>query len=242
MKHVLALLLAICFTLPVQAQSDLAWAYTMKPKMGHYDATLQALREHTQWRRDHDDPWVWDIYEIINGPDLGTFIARSGGHTWADFDAYRLEGANEHFRSTVTPHLESFTSVITSGDTTNVRLPEWIGEAPLYLVVNYDIANGKMESFQKGLSSYHKAIADTAHETYYYFQYFANGGTGYEVQGVFPARSFSDLAEDDPSLESVLKEYFSEMGLEAIQDLFEDAISDARAYMVMRHTDMSTAR
>ena len=91
-----------------QEAEDLARIYFVDPKPGMAGQLEEALKTHLEWRKQHNDSWTWATFHVVNGDNFGQYGIRSGGHTWADLDAYEMttaggpEGAN-HFTTTVGP-------------------------------------------------------------------------------------------------------------------------------------------
>ena len=124
-KLLLGLLAAFWLSLISQSlfaqANNLAKIYFVNVKSGHDTEFVAALKEHVEWRKQAGDPWTWLVYQIVNGKNLGDFVIRSSGHSWADLDSYEeflAKGAVE-FNKNVGPHIKSISNAITAGDTTN---------------------------------------------------------------------------------------------------------------------------
>lgn len=229
--------------LPAQArQNDVAQAWTMTPKMGHAAQLEIALAAHAQWRRDHNDPWTWNVLETITGPNVGTLTARSGSHTWADFDAYNTwehaEAASLHFNNTVTPHLEELRSTITVGDEENSFWPEDPMEAQVIQVVGLEINSGKMDDFIEVLSQYHTTIIENNFDAYHYIAYNASGGI-YDALMAFPGASMADFAQPEKTVEQLMIEVHGEEAFKALEETFSTAVKDTESYMIVVRQDLS---
>ena len=240
MRNLIATLITAFLVLPCTGQSDLATIYEMTPRIGHVSATMEALAEHSAWRAENGDPWNWDIFQVVSGDKYGTFYARSGQHMWADFDSYALDGALQHFEQTVSPHLASESNIMTSGDTTHVNMPEWGAEAPYYWLVDYYIVPGEYETFMKAVGLFHEAITESGHPSYYYFAGVVTGGDGVDVQLAMPAQSMADFAPaEGESMDEMLNDYFKEVGMDAIQEMFSKSVEDTRSRIIVRRDDLS---
>lgn len=158
----LAALLALSVAPPADAGAqDLARVYRFTPQNG--GAFEAALKTHAGDRIEHDDPWSWDVLQVVAGEDLGDFIIRSGGHAWADFDSYdRGFGAESglHFEVSVAPLVEDVEMWITEEDTANSRLPsdaEW-PDIELVELITYHVRPGQQEQFDELVGTVHGAI------------------------------------------------------------------------------------
>ena len=75
--------------IPAHAQdATYARSYTVTPKDGMVAQFEAALQAHTRWRTENNDPWTWGVSTFEVGEAVGRYAIRSGGHSWADFDAY----------------------------------------------------------------------------------------------------------------------------------------------------------
>ncbi len=113
-----------------------ARSYTVTPKPGMVAQFEVALREHARWRAENGDPWDWNVSQLETGENLGTYFIRSGGHSWADFDAYDAGFAQQglvHWNATVAPLVESLSSAI---GTTDQELSKPPPEGTAYAFVN----------------------------------------------------------------------------------------------------------
>ena len=44
-------------------------------------------RRHLDWHVTNGDPWAWYMWQVIDGPRVGTYIDGTFGHEWQAFDA-----------------------------------------------------------------------------------------------------------------------------------------------------------
>ena len=111
-----------------------ARSYTVTPKPGMVAQFEVALREHARWRAENGDPWDWNVSMHETGEDFGAYSIFSGGHSWADLDAYDAGFAPQglvHWNATVAPLVESLSSAI---GTTNQELSKPLHQGRLTLL------------------------------------------------------------------------------------------------------------
>jgi len=242
MRQLYFLIVSMLFigTLETSAQVEtIAYVWELTPRLGHGEMVADALHEHMQWRIANGDTWNWDIFEVVTGSDYGSFYARSGSHTWADIDNYSLEGASEHFNSTVVPHLESLTNTITQGlpELTNMPPPD---DMSLYHLVFYDVIPSKQGQMMKAIGKFSEIISEKAPDQYHAFATIVAGGDGSSVLGVFPRASWAEFEESDPSIEQMLSEA---LGPEGAQELFMEFTTSIRGEtnsILMHRKDLSS--
>ena len=124
----------------------LAKVWSITPKAGMTEEFEKALGAHVQWRRDNKDPWHWNVYVEVDGHDVGTYYARSGGHHYPDFDDYEAFGekASDHWNDTVQPYVANVRSSMSR------ELPDmgqWEGNTSdynLFKVFSIDLKPGAM--------------------------------------------------------------------------------------------------
>lgn len=50
-----------------------------------------ARKKHMAWHKSQGDKWAWNVYDVATGPDTGAYVIASGGHSWADVDAWQAK-------------------------------------------------------------------------------------------------------------------------------------------------------
>lgn len=159
-----ALLATICQ--PALAQTmpgTLAEEVYMTVKDGHQQDFETALRAHAQVRAAHNDPRRWDVYTMVTGDDLNTYIFRACCFAWKDQDAYEAwENANPEvmadWNKNAHPHVEKYAHYFDDMDLANSYWPE--DNKPInYLgVMEFFVAAGQ----RAGLSAARAEISQIA--------------------------------------------------------------------------------
>jgi len=223
----------------VAQDGNIAVTYQAKVKSGMVAQFETAIAAHVQWRRDNNDPWTWNTYQVMTGNNINEFRFRSGSHQWADFDQYSAflaEGA-VHFNETVAPYLESITSNITEWDTTHVNMPE--DQQSLYNVITFHIAPGQMGTAMEVVAKFHEAATKTSWSGQYGFETVANGGWGNKLRVVIPIGNWAGMAEPDPSMEMMMVQAFGQEEAMAIFEKMGTAITAEESEVVMHRPDLS---
>ena len=201
--------------------NNLAKVYFVNVKSGHGAEFAAALKEHVEWRKQAGDPWTWNVFEVVNGQNLGDFVIRSGGHTWADLDSYEeflAKGAVE-FNKNVGPHIESVSNAITATDTTNLNWYPNNDDVNLISVLTYHLKPGHGRAFTQAVSKYHTAIKENNREAYYAFAWNVNGGSGPRVSLVLPYKNWAEMQGPDESLRAFMERV---LGSEEARQLSDD--------------------
>jgi len=45
-------------------------------------------KKHMAWHKAQNDTWAWEVFEIMTGPDTGSYLIASGGHQWKEMEAW----------------------------------------------------------------------------------------------------------------------------------------------------------
>ena len=97
---------------------NLAQLVLITAKAGQEQALEKAITNYHHYMGDKKGAFHYQWFSVITGPETGSYVARSGGHNWEDFDATHDwdEAATEKFMSDVQPYIESADFRITRGD------------------------------------------------------------------------------------------------------------------------------
>jgi hypothetical protein len=212
-----AALALICFMSPAVAQDDekndgLARIALITAKDGQDMALEEAITKYHQYMAGHKGSWRYHWYSIETGPDTGKYIARSGGHNWADFDATHDwdDKAGEKFASMVQPFIESAVVSITKTDEDVGMWPDSMEGYQYYSVTNWYINQGQGRAFQDGLKKINQALNDGGWLNYYAFVSPVSGGKGGQYMLVTPHKSFADMAPKEPSFYDIMNKAMGE--------------------------------
>lgn len=233
-----ALVLAL---LPQGAHAqDLARVYTVSPKEG---ADLEAaIREHAEWREQNGDPWTWGVYQVVNGENLGDFVIRSGGHSWADFDAYDqsefAEAAGAHYESTMGPAVGSISNMITVADTAHQRLPESFENIQLYSVITWHLDPERTQDFEEAIDQIHDAIVQTGWPVHYSFVSPVNGTGGPRRSLVLFYEDWAAFEGPETTFDEMMGEVYGD-GAAAIFEKFSGSFRWEESFVLRIRPDLS---
>ncbi|MEJ2058635.1 MAG: hypothetical protein P8X39_12445 [Desulfofustis sp.] len=224
------------------AQSkNLAKVYFIKVKDGDSGAFQTALKQHAQWRMENGDPWSWTVYEVVNGTNMGDFIIRSGGHSWADFDTYQdfNEKGSAEFVKNVSPYIAEITSRITADDTTNVNWYPNDGEVNLIQVYTYKLKPGHGMDFYNAIKEYGKAIKKEGRKDYYGVIWGVNGGSELMVNLVFPFKNWAGMEGPKEKWRDFTKRVLGEEKAKMVRDKLANSYTDVHGYVLHLRRDLS---
>ena len=219
-KKILIMVVAlalVCVMSPVVAQDKekndgLARVVLITAKDGQNKALEEAIVKYHHYMGDKKGAWRYQWYSIETGPNTGKYIARTGGHNWADFDAEHDwdEEAGAKFVSLVQPYIESAEVTITRNDDELGSWPESLEGYEYYSVTNWYTKPGQGKAFKDGLKKIDAALKEGGFPSYYSFIYPVSGGVGGQMTLVSPRKSFADMAPKEPSFYDVMNKALGE--------------------------------
>ena len=196
-----------------EEKSDrLAQVVLITPKDGQAKALEDAITKYHHFMADKEGAWRYNWYSIVTGPDTGKYIARSGGHNWADFDAENDwdEEAGAKFMSEVQPHIADADFTITQTDDEIGIWPENLEGYEYYSVTMWHIKSGSNTAFKEGLKKIDATLKAGGWPNHYAFINTVSGGKGNSVTLVSPRKNFADMAPKEPSFMDVMSKAMGE--------------------------------
>ena len=108
MKKLTCFMLALLFPLLAFAQSPpekTLSVYRVWVKDGHTAAFEKALLAHA--KQFHTGHWKWRVYQVMSGPDGGSYQINEGPNSWTTLDDRGdLSAAHtKHYETMITPHV-----------------------------------------------------------------------------------------------------------------------------------------
>lgn len=151
-------------------------------------------------------------YSIETGEDTGKYIARTGGHNWADFDAEHdwEDEAAAKFDSLVQPHIASVVVTFTRTNDEVGIWPESMEGYEYYSVTRWHIMPGKGDAFSEGLKKIDATLKAGGFPTYYRFIDSVSGGDGNTTMLVSPRKNFADMAPKEPTFMDIMNKAMGE--------------------------------
>lgn len=210
---VMALVTGMSQAMAEEEKNDgLAQVALITAKDGQGKALEEAITKYHHYMADKKGAWRFNWYSIITGPNAGKYIARSGGHNWADFDAENEwdEEAGAKFESDVAPHIADMVPWITQTDDEVGMWPESMDGYNYYSVTEWHILPGKGSKFKEGLKKIDAILNDSDFPGFYAFNSAVSGGHGNSVTIVSPRKSFADMAPKEPAFMDIMSKSMGE--------------------------------
>jgi len=219
-----ALLLGLCWLLPAQAADSegIARVALITPKEGHSDALVKAITDYHKWMANFEGHMEYQWFAITAGQATGKFIARTGGHNWADFDAKHdwSEESDAVFERNISPHVQSVEIWYTQEMPEYSHLPEDMTGYTHFYVEDWYVQPGMNGKFRRDLKKIVDTLKAGGFTGYWRFASVEVGGHGGQIQLVTPNRGWAGMSEKDPSFYSIVSEALG--GPEAFEALMSD--------------------
>jgi len=228
----LALLLALCLSLPAHAAAaDAAHFYVYRMQPGAADKFEEGYRRHLQWHRAHRDPLSWYAWTIEDGERSGYFVDASVGEPFAAFD-HRVEVAGDgaDFRANVSPY------AIPIGQPTYVLLREVSTGMPLeqhkpsatMQVTHVHVRLGMGARFERALAAAHRALQREPGAPAHTWYRLVTGGDSAQYMLLVAREDWADYDRFERSLGALLAH--DEAAQRDVADAVQSATSETWRY------------
>ncbi len=136
------------------------------PKLYFYDTGLvcrllgirapdfeEALKRHTQWARQQNSDWGWNVFEIRAGKRVGNYVFVSGDRSWENHDENQEfeTRAMARWRAEVSTHVESVQGGIYRSMADYSRIPENLDAYPFAVMSVFSMLPTSTRSFRRSL-------------------------------------------------------------------------------------------
>ncbi|MGD2121075.1 MAG: hypothetical protein PVJ76_04995 [Gemmatimonadota bacterium] len=237
------LVLALMAGLPATALGqDLTMVWEFKVKPGANVAFEQAVKAHMEYREAIGDPWEWTFYQKAIGKDVGGYLVRSSGHSWADFDEYMgsdfAQLAGNHFDATVYPLVDEVWNLVDQENGELSRYPEDMAPYTLFNVTIFYLKPDQMMAFSEAIGKFRQVIIDHDFPFYWSIQSAAAGADGPAMAFVGFAQDWAEMAED-PAVEQAMLEDLGEEGAMELMQQFSGAYHYFENYIGVARPDLT---
>lgn len=195
-----------------EKNDGLARVALITAKDGHSKALEEAIVKYHHYMGTKEGAMRYHWYSIRTGENTGKYIARSGGHNWADFDAKHdwNEEAGAKFESMVQPHIASVVVTITKDNDEVGIWPDSLEGYEYFSVSRWHIKSGHYSAFNDGLKKIDETLKAGGFPGYYKFINTVSGGDGNSVMIVSPRKNFADMAPKEPSFMDIMNKAMGE--------------------------------
>ena len=195
-----------------EKNDGLARVALITAKDGHNKALEEAIVKYHHFMGTKKGSLRYQWYSIVTGKNTGKYIARSGSHNWADFDATHDwdEESAAKFASLVQPHIANAVVTITRTDDELGVWPESMDGYEYFSVTRWHIKPGHGSAFSEGLKKIDGILKTSDWPGYYWFIDTISGGSGNTTTLVSPRKNYADMAPKEPSFMDIMNKVMGE--------------------------------
>ena len=219
---------------------SLAWEYFVSPAPGQGMKLEAAMKQHYVLHMKAKDPWRRNVWEVTTGDHVGSYIIRTGNHTWADFDhEIQFSGDREDLAANVFPHIASVSSVIVEWDVDVSRWPEDLPMPKMVDVTVYHLKPGAWRKFYMAIKKVNEAIGEKKLPLHYGWEWTVSGGHGTEIALVIPHDTWADFKGPGASLWKAVEEVYGETEADMLRDLLSKCTESTENFVASYRADVS---
>lgn len=211
-----ALALLFCMSLAVAQDAEknegIARVVFITAKDGEGKALEKAITEYHHYMATKPGSLRYQWFSILTGEHTGKYVARTGDHNWADFDAKHDwdDEAAAKFASLVQPHIANIVVNYTRNNTDVGMWPESMEGYEYFTVSRWYIQPGQSDAFYEGLKKVDATLKAGGFPGHYAFLNTVSGGHGNMITLVTPRKNFADMAAREPSFMDIMKKAMGE--------------------------------
>ena len=181
-------------------------------KDGHAKDLEEAIVKYHHFMGTKEGSLRWAWFSIETGENTGKYIARTGNHNWADFDAEHDwdKESGEKFSSLVQPHIASIVVSMTRRNDELGMWPESMEGYQYFSVSRWHPKPGHGVAFNKGLKKVDAILKENGWPDYYRFYDTVSGGQGNTTMVVSPRKNFADMAPKEPAFWDIMNKVMGE--------------------------------
>ena len=237
----LAVVSVLLLAMPAVAQDDggnIVAVHCFKVQPGAGAKFEEGTKKHMIWHREQNDPWTWLVWQVITGPDSGTYCAGSFGHNWEDFDNPGVpEDADlADVAATFGPFVREYEATFWTKLPKVSRPAE--GQAAMTSVIFFHTRYGTEEKFNHLIGEFHKAIEKTNMPWNYEWYALVSGGNEGTYAVVLPRPNFAAFNPTGKPFPEMLEEAYGKAGADALLAKWRKVVKSANNELSRSRPDL----
>ena len=238
----LAVVSMLLLALPAVAQDDggnIVAVHCNKAQPGAYSKYEEGMKKHMDWHREQNDPWTLLVWQVITGPDSGTYCTGSFGHNWKDFDNPRFSAdANRaNIEATFGPFIREYEATFWRA-LPDVSNPSE-GQPAMSSVIFVHTRYGTAEKFNHLIGEVHKAIEKTNMPWNYEWYALVSGGNVGTYALVLPRPNFAAFNPTGKPFPEMLEEAYGKAGADALLAKWRKVVKSENTELSRNRPDLS---
>ena len=238
----LAVVSVLLLAVPAVAQDDggnIVAVHCNKAQPGAYSKYEEGMKKHMDWHREQNDPWTLLVWQVITGPDSGTYCTGSFGHNWEDFDNPRFSAdANRaNIEATFGPFIREYEATFWRA-LPDVSNPSE-GQPAMSSVIFVHTRYGTAEKFNHLIGEVHKAIEKTNMPWNYEWYALVSGGNVGTYALVLPRPNFAAFNPTGKPFPEMLEEAYGKAGADALLVKWRKVVKSENSELSRNRPDLT---
>jgi hypothetical protein len=214
-----------------------------KPKNGMVKQYEEGRKQKAEWHKQQKDTQPLLVWQILSGPDTGTYIVGRVDQHWADFDKPSIpdQADLEEYQKAVSNYVDSMIA----------RYYEYLpkisnpasGEtAPKFdEIITFHLRYGRRADFMSAVGAVHAAGVKANWPVHYEWLALVNGGDAEECVLVVPHNSWADFEEkpDVKPFREILKDAFGQAEEDSVMNRLNSSVESETSSIVEFRPDLS---
>jgi hypothetical protein len=212
-----------------------------KAKPGTVQDYEASRKKHMAWHKAQNDPWTWEVFEVMTGPDTGSYLIASGDHQWKDMEAWVARMADPDAadsQASMGPYIASTQRQYWTQLNALSRLPTSEGRSPLITLTTYQVRPGSDAAVRAAIAKVNTALDAGGFPLRTIWFVLASGGSSPTYAVVTPRDGLGEMAPS-PSLLEVLEKQLGKPAADALVKSFFDNVVSANTELLRLRTDLS---
>ena len=200
-----------------------------------------ARKKHMGWHKAQNDPWAWDVFEVVTGPDTGGYVIASGNHQWKEMDEWdaKLGDADTADAAASVGGLSTGSQRAYWTQLNAIsRLPAPDERSPYLTVAYYRLKPGSDAAIRAAITKLNAALDAGKFPLRSIWYVLSSGGMGPTYAVVTPRAALADMAPTPTLLDTVEKQLGKDGSEALIKAFFENVVS-VNTEMLHRRPDLS---
>ena len=200
-----------------------------------------ARKKHMTWHKAQNDPWAWEVFEVMTGPDTGSYLISSGDHQWKDMEAWVAKMADADAadsQASMGPYIASTQREYWTQLNAISRLPSSDIQYPLITVTTYHVKPGSDAALRTAITKVNAALDAGKFPLRTIWYVLTSGGPSPTYAVVAPREGLGAMAPS-PSLLEVLEKQLGKPASDALVKSFFDNVVSANTELLRLRTDLS---
>ena len=198
-------------------------------------------KKHMAWHKAQNDTWAWEVFEVMTGPETGSYLIASGGHQWKEMEAWVAKMADADAvdsRASMGPYIASTERTYWTQLNALSRLPTSEALSPLITLTTYHVKPGSDAALRAAITKVNAALDAGKFPLRTIWYVLTNGGSSPTYAVVGPRAGLGEMAPS-PSLLEVLEKQLGKPAADALVKSFFDNVVSANTELLRLRTDLS---